>query len=112
MIKLVVGEVRNGGFCLDVVGVIVPADFLDQFGVAGFGLSECHQTRITSMFKERNKPGLDVRRALATNSKFQAPKRLQAQKPACAPSARKLFLGFGVLRIATSLESPCTPCST
>src|SRR5947207_12246456 len=38
------------------------------------------------------------------NSKLQRSTKLQAQKPTCAPFARHLFLGFGVLRFGTSLE--------
>ena len=46
-VEPVIIKVRDEGFGLDVVGVVVFADFLDQFGVTGFGLSECHQAGVT-----------------------------------------------------------------
>ena len=45
--KLVVFAVGDELPAFDVIGVIVPVDLIGEFGVAGFGLGESHETRIT-----------------------------------------------------------------
>src|SRR5438876_7982981 len=42
MIKPVVSLVANGGLGLDVIGVIMRADFIGEFGVTGFGFVMSH----------------------------------------------------------------------
>ena len=50
--KLVVFAVGDQLPAFDVIGVVVPADLIGQFGVACFGLGESHATRITRIFTD------------------------------------------------------------
>jgi hypothetical protein len=52
-------------------------------------------------FWEAESPGKKLQ---IPNSKLQRSTKLQAQKPSCAPFDPASVLGFGVLRIGTSLE--------
>ena len=54
-VKFVVVAVGNHRLGLDVVEVVVLADFLDQFGVTGFGLRFGHAIRITRVYANSDK---------------------------------------------------------